>query len=130
MSAVILLKYVGWQALIALLLCIFAFAFGSSGGARSSVLGSIIALVPNAYFTLQAFRYKANEEPVKAFAAIYRGQAGRYLLVAVLSALTFNFIEIHSPLLLMTSLVVMLLMQPLLGLLVFPVGGETQKAQK
>ena len=130
MSAVVFLKYVGWQLLIALGLCLVGFGIGGQNSAVSSALGSLIAILPNAYFTLQAFRYKAGDEPVRALGALYRGEAGKFVLVAVLGALTFKFIEVHSPLLLFTSLIVILVTQPIVSLFALPHLREEAAAMK
>ena len=52
--------------------------------------------------------------------ALYRGEAGKFVLVAVLSALTFKFVEVSSPLILFISLIVMLVTQPLISLFALP----------
>lgn len=119
-SAAVFLKYVGWQLLIALGLCLVGFGIGGQNSALSSALGSLIAILPNAYFTLQAFRYEPSEDPVKMLGAFYRGEAGKFVLVAVFCVLTFKFIGVHSPLLLFISLIVMLVTQPLISVLALP----------
>ncbi|MCL4169456.1 UNVERIFIED_CONTAM: hypothetical protein GTU68_041852, partial [Idotea baltica] len=96
----------------------------------SSALGSLIAILPNAYFTLQAFRYKASEDPVKALGAIYRGEAGKFILVAVLGALTFKFLSVSSPLLLFTSLIIILMVQPLVSVLALPTLSDSEEAKE
>jgi len=111
-------KYVGWQLLVALVLCLVGYGIGGQDSAVSSALGSLIAILPNLYFTLQAFRYKASEDPVKALGALYRGEAGKFILVAVLCVLIFKFVEVQAPLLLFISLVVMLMTQPLISVLI------------
>ena len=75
------------------------------------MLGSAIAILPNAYFTFQAFRVKADVDPAKAVGFLYVGEVGKLILVIVLCALAFRFLQIHSPLLLFTALVVMLMTQ-------------------
>lgn len=120
MSTVVFLKYVGWQLLIALVLALAGFGLGGRAGAMSSALGSLIAIVPNLYFTLQAFRYKASEDPVRALGALYRGEAGKFVLVAVIGALVFKFVEVQSPVLLFGSLIVILMTQPLVSVLTQP----------
>ena len=130
MSAADFLKYLGWQLLIALGLCLVGFGIGGQNSAVSSALGSLIAILPNAYFTLQAFRYKASKDPVKALGAIYRGEAGKFVLVAVFGALIFKFLDVHSPLLLFTSLIVILVTQPLISVLALPCIREGVEAKE
>lgn len=102
------------------MLLLAGFGINGYNGALETLLGCGIAIFPNAYFTLQAFRYKASEDPVRALGALYRGEAGKIILVMVLCALTFRFYELHNPLLLFTALIVMLVTQTIASVLVFP----------
>ena len=128
MSAHIFLKYIGWQLVIALVLVALGFGIGNSNGALSATLGCAIAILPNAYFTLQAFRYKASEDPVRALGALYRGEAGKIILVMVFCALSFRFFELNYPLLLFVSLIVMLVTQTLASVCIFPALKAGEKA--
>lgn len=120
MTALLFFKYIGLQLVVTLVLLVAGFGIDGYDGALATVLGCGIAIFPNAYFTLQAFRYKASEDPVRALGALYRGEAGKIILVMVLCALTFRFYELHNPLLLFTALIVMLVTQSIASVLVFP----------
>jgi len=86
-------------------------------GALATIAGSAIALFTNAYFTFQAFRYDASKHPDKAIASLYRGELGKITLVMVLTALSFKFLELQQPLLLLLAMSVMLLTQSLTSVL-------------
>ena len=103
------------------MLLLLALGFGIDGrdGALAAVLGSGIAILPNAYFTFQAFRHNASEDPPRAQSALYRGEVGKIALVMVLCALLFRFYELHNPLLLFIALSVMLMTQIAAGVIVF-----------
>lgn len=100
-------------------------------GAIAALIGCGIAILPNTYFTVQAFRYKASDNPVKTLSAFYRGGVGKIALVVVLSALAFKFIEFSNPALLFVAMIIMLMIQIPIGLKVFPVPSvpATDRAQ-
>ena len=110
-----------------LVLLVAGFGIEGREGAFAVAFGCGIAILPNAYFTLQAFRYKASEQPVKALGAIYRGETGKIVLVTVLCALAFRFYEFHEPLLLFMALIVMHVTQILISLKIFPMLGSSEK---
>ena len=120
MTALLFLKYIGLQLVVTLVLLVAGFGIDGYDGALATVLGCGIAILPNAYFTLQAFRYKASEDPARALGALYRGESGKFILVMVLCALTFRFYELHNPLFLFTALIVMLVTQTIASVLVLP----------
>lgn len=126
MTALLFLKYIGLQLVVTTILLVLGFGIDGCDGALATVLGSGIAILPNAYFTFQAFRYKASEDPVRALAAFYRGESGKIILVMVLSALTFRFFELHNPLLLFTALFVMLMTQTAASVYVLPTLGASE----
>jgi|GEM_PF-5164069 len=90
-------------------------------GATAALIGCGIIILPNTYFTVQAFRYKASDNPVRALSAFYRGGVGKIALVVVLSALAFSFIEFSNPALLFVAMIIMLIIQIPISLKVFPV---------
>ena len=113
MSLAMFLSYFGWQFLAAGIVILTGMASGGVDAAMALMLGSVIAILPNAYFCLQAFRPPAPEDPVQALGKIYRGETGKIVLVMVFCALTFRFVELREPLLLFVALVVMLIVQPI-----------------
>lgn len=81
------------------------------------VLGSGIAVFSNAYFTFQAFRFDASKQPMKAMTSLYRGEAGKIILVIVLTALSFKYLELQQPLLLILAMFVLMVTQSLASVL-------------
>ncbi len=102
-----------------LVLLLAGFGIEGRDGALAVAYGCGIAILPNAYFTLQAFRYRASQQPAKAFGAIYWGETGKIVLVMVLCALVFRFVPPHYPLLLFVALFVMLAIQVPISMKVF-----------
>lgn len=130
MTATGFLQYVGWQVSLAFVLFFIGYGVGGEHSAMSSLYGSLIAILPNMYFTFQAFKHKAGKDPVSALGAIYRGEVGKFVLVGLMSAFTFYYLCVHSPLLLFISLFVILMAQPLISVLVLPrfdAGEEFEK---
>lgn len=63
----------------------------------SAFWGGIVFLVPNAYFTLYAFRYSGTESAYAAALSLHRGQRGKIVLVAVGFALALRFVRPLQP---------------------------------
>lgn len=66
--------------------------------AYSILIGGVIQIGPQAYFTRLAFRYVGARQAPNILRAIHKGETGKLLLTAVLFALAFSFIEsLHIP---------------------------------
>jgi F0F1-type ATP synthase, subunit I len=64
----------------------------------SIVVGSLVFIVPSAYFTFYALLFAVNREPRWFLSAFIRGQTGKLMLAAVGFALAFKFVEpLHAP---------------------------------
>ncbi len=61
--------------------------------AYSALLGGLIAIVPNAYFARWAFRFSGAQVAVEVAQSFYRGEAGKFLLTAVLFASVFALVK-------------------------------------
>lgn len=61
--------------------------------AYSLLLGGMICAVPNAYFTVKAFRYRGARAAQKIVRAFYQGEAIKILLMCAGFALTFVYVE-------------------------------------
>ncbi len=61
--------------------------------AYSMLIGGIIQIVPQAYFSLLAFRYVGAKQAPKILSAIQKGEAGKLLLTALLFGLSFGLIS-------------------------------------
>jgi ATP synthase protein I len=130
-SALQFFKYIGWQLAAMCVLLFVGFGIDGLNGAIATLTGCGIVILPNTYFTVQAFRYKASECPAKALSAFYRGGVGKIVLLVVLSSLAFRFIEFSNPALPFVAMIIMLMIQIPIGLKVFPVPDApvTNRAQ-
>jgi ATP synthase protein I len=61
--------------------------------AYSILIGGMIQIVPQAYFTRLAFRYMGAKQAPEILRAIHKGEAGKLLLTGLLFALAFTFIK-------------------------------------
>ena len=61
--------------------------------AVSAFWGGMIFLVPNAYFTYYAFRYRGAEKAYTVAVSLLRGQKGKTVLNVVGFALAFRFVQ-------------------------------------
>ena len=61
--------------------------------AVSVLLGGFTALIPQMYFTFQAFRFSGAKAARQVSQAFYRGQAGKFMLNLLLFALVFSLFE-------------------------------------
>lgn len=59
----------------------------------SLLIGGVIQIGPQAYFTRWAFRHQGARQTPKILRAIYWGETGKVLLTAVLFGLTFNYVK-------------------------------------
>lgn len=110
----------GWQLALALTLLMVSYGIDGQKGLVSVAIAALATIVPDAYFTLQAFRYKAKEHPVKALSALYRGETGKFVLVMVICAVAFKFVDSLNPLLLFGALIVILMIQPMIKVFALP----------
>lgn len=55
----------------------------------SALVGALIALMPNLYFTAKTFRYFGARSVPASVLSLWAGEAGKFVLTAVLFALVF-----------------------------------------
>ncbi|ACR13595.1 ATP synthase F0, I subunit [Teredinibacter turnerae T7901] len=60
--------------------------------AYSFALGALVYAIPNAYFTLYAFRYRGARDTALINKSFKRGESGKFALVVVGFALVFRFV--------------------------------------
>lgn len=66
--------------------------------AYSALLGGVLFILPNAYFTAYAFRYCGSAQAARIVRAFYWGEAGKLVLTMVGFALAFRFVTpLHVP---------------------------------
>ena len=61
--------------------------------AYSILIGGIIQIVPQAYFTRLAFRYMGARQAPEILRAIHKGETGKLLLTGLFFALAFIFVK-------------------------------------
>lgn len=61
--------------------------------AYSALLGGLVSIGPNAYFTRWAFRYSGAKAAADVARSFYRGEAGKFLLTALLFASVFALVR-------------------------------------
>ena len=79
--------------LIVLLLIFFGFVVVDLTLAYSILLGGLICLAPNIYFTRWAFRYSGAQAASEVARSFYRGEAGKFVLTVCLFAGVFIAIK-------------------------------------
>ncbi len=84
------------------LLCVL-----DKGIGMSTLVGGMIFVIPNIYFTFYAFRYSGAEWAPWVLRSFYRGQAGKLVLVAVGFAMAFKLVNPLNPLALFGTFVFM-----------------------
>ena len=78
-----------WQFLTATCLAALVWLWNRDA-ALAIAYGSAIFLIPNTYFAWQAFRYSGAAKAGLVTRAIYKGQAAKFLLTAVMFAAVFK----------------------------------------
>jgi ATP synthase protein I len=61
--------------------------------AYSVLLGGLISIIPNAYFTRWAFRYSGARAAGDVARSFYRGEAGKFVLTVVMFAGVFILVK-------------------------------------
>lgn len=85
------------QLLVVLPVCALILAFNKLV-ATSFMLGAIVYVVPNAYFTLYAFRYRGSESAHQIVRSFNTGEYGKLALAAMGFALVYRFVTpLHAP---------------------------------
>lgn len=87
-----LLRIYGLQCLI-LLLASGALLFSGREAAYSALIGGLIAVLPNAYFARQVFRYRGARAASAITHSLYRGEVGKFAMTAVLFAGVFTTVD-------------------------------------
>lgn len=59
----------------------------------SAICGGLVAWLPNLYFALKAFRYSGARAARDILKSFYAGEAGKFVLTAVLFALVFTGVK-------------------------------------
>lgn len=81
------------QAITATVLSLLTLWIADQGVAIAALTGGWIATVANSYFAIQTFRYTGATAGTKMVYAIYRGEAGKFVIVAVLFVAAFRYMD-------------------------------------
>ncbi len=82
------------QVLMAIVVASGFFMSGGLEAARSPALGSLVALIPNAYFAWKIYLSR-NKEAKRIVRAFYSGETGKLLLTAALFAMIFQLPDVN-----------------------------------
>lgn len=81
------------QAFVAIGLALAFWLIKGLNAGGSASLGGLIALLPNLYFALKAFRYFGAQSAVAVTLSLWTGEMGKYMLTAALFVLVFLVIK-------------------------------------
>ncbi|MDX1692792.1 MAG: ATP synthase subunit I [Ketobacteraceae bacterium] len=100
---------VGTQAALAITIPLVTLFLVSKTVALAALSGGWIATIANGYFAIQAFRFSGASASSQMIRAMYRGEAGKFVIVAVLFVAAFRYMESareHALALIMTFMAV------------------------
>jgi len=82
-------KLLGIQLVISVVVALLLLLYSGVASAGSALMGGLIYILPNAYFTRCAFRGNERESPHFIVRWFYIGEAGKIVLTAVMFTLCF-----------------------------------------
>lgn len=88
---------IAWFQLLILTLISVALLPIEQSLAASAALGGLIQIIPQAWFTRQAYRYSGARQIRNVVNAMYRGETGKILLTAALFAVVFKMASWVNP---------------------------------
>lgn len=87
------IKVFATQALLSSLIPLLTLLAANKMVALAALCGGWIATISNGYFIIQAFRYSGARASSQMIRAIYRGEAGKFVIAAVLFIVAFKNLE-------------------------------------
>ncbi|REH40127.1 ATP synthase protein I [Paraperlucidibaca baekdonensis] len=99
------LQQLKWQARLMVALWLIAQLAGGTAAGLSALSGAGIAVLGQAYFVFRAFRHAGARSAQHIVQEFYRGEAGKFLLTALLFASVFIFYKKVDPVWLFTGFV-------------------------
>jgi ATP synthase protein I len=79
--------------LVALITASSMLLLQSKVAAYSALIGGLVSVIPNAYFSRWAFRYSGARSAAYVTRSFYRGEAGKFVLTASLFAAIFVLLK-------------------------------------
>jgi ATP synthase protein I len=99
-----------YQMAILLLVCVLV-AILDVTMAGSALVGGLIQIVPQAWFSRQAFKYSGASKTDLVVRSMYRGEAGKVVMTATLFAIVFALYKQWNYIILFTAFVMMIPLQ-------------------
>ena len=97
--------------LAVLLLIVIALGIADSQLAASALMGGLIQILPQAWFSRQAFKYAGASKVDKVVRSMYRGELGKVVMTATLFAILFTLSKQWNYPVLFTTFLVMIPLQ-------------------
>ena len=79
--------------------------------AGSALVGGLIQIIPQAWFSRQAFKYSGASNTDLVVRSMYRGEAGKVVMTATLFAIVFALYKQWNYIILFTAFVMMIQLQ-------------------
>ncbi|WIO74311.1 ATP synthase subunit I [Porticoccaceae bacterium LTM1] len=102
---------IAWFQLLILALISVALLPIEQSLAASAAVGGLIQIIPQAWFTRQAYRYSGARQIRNVVNAMYRGETGKILLTAALFAVVFRMAGWINPVVFFLAYGAMILVQ-------------------
>ncbi len=83
---------VGAQALVSTIIPVIVLLTAGERAALAALAGGWIATLANLYFAVQAFRFSGARSSREMVRAIYRGEAGKFVIVMLLFIAAFKML--------------------------------------
>ena len=103
------IRRIAWIQLLVLVLLAVALLPIGVELAASAAVGGLIQIIPQAWFTRQAYRYSGARQIRNVINAMYRGESGKIVLTTALFAIVFKMASWVEPITLFSSFGVMIL---------------------
>jgi ATP synthase protein I len=97
--------------LAVLLLIVIVLGIADSQLAASALMGGLIQILPQAWFSRQAFKYAGASKVDKVVRSMYRGELGKVVMTATLFAIVFTVSKQWNYPVLFTTFLVMIPLQ-------------------
>ena len=97
--------------LAVLLLIVIVLGIDDSQLAASALMGGLIQILPQAWFSRQAFKYAGASKVDKVVRSMYRGELGKVVMTATLFAIVFTVSKQWNYPVLFTTFLVMIPLQ-------------------
>lgn len=116
-------KLLGIQLVISVVAALLLLLYSGVASAWSALMGGLIFILPNAYFTRSAFRGNKQESPGFIVRWFFIGEAGKLVLTAVMFVLCFVLVKSLQVMVLFTMYIAMIIIN-LAGLTLFRIFKE------